>query len=112
MLKNKPRGFATLTPERRREISRMGAQALAAKGLAHRFTKAEAREAAKKGGAAYARKMILKRSQAVLSGEFRKEENEKQSNHEARTGKTGEDRNGSEHGKEVAAQGEGEVTKR
>lgn len=48
----KPRGFAALTPERRRAISMAGGRAAHAKGTAHRFTKEEAREAGKKGGVA------------------------------------------------------------
>lgn len=48
----KKQGFATLSRERRSEISRMGAQAAAASGRAHRFTSDEARAAGSKGGKA------------------------------------------------------------
>lgn len=41
-----------MTPERRAEISRMGGQASHAQGTAHKFTKAEASAAGKKGGLA------------------------------------------------------------
>lgn len=48
----KPRGFASISPERRREISSKGGKAAHAVGKAHRFTTEEAREAGKKGGVA------------------------------------------------------------
>ena len=47
---SKPRGFAALTPEQRSAISRKGARAAAALGTGHRFTRAEAIVAGKKGG--------------------------------------------------------------
>lgn len=51
MLKAKTnRGFASLTPERRREIASRGGAAAHAKGKAHEFTQEEARVAGRKGG--------------------------------------------------------------
>lgn len=50
--KEKPRGFAAISPERRAEISRKGGQAAHAKGTAHEFTTEEARSAGRKGGKA------------------------------------------------------------
>ena len=47
----KPRGFACLTPEQRREIASMGGQKSHRNGTAHKFTQEEASEAGKKGGA-------------------------------------------------------------
>lgn len=47
----KPRGFACLTPERRREIARAGGRAAQASGRGHRYTADEARAAGKRGGA-------------------------------------------------------------
>jgi general stress protein YciG len=44
------RGFATLTPERRREIAREGGRAAHAKGVAHQWTPDEAVIAGRKGG--------------------------------------------------------------
>jgi uncharacterized protein len=44
------RGFASLTTERRREIARQGGKTAQARGVAHRFTVEEAREAGRKGG--------------------------------------------------------------
>jgi len=41
----KPRGFASMSPERRQEIARRGAQRLHQKGKAHQFTSAEAKTA-------------------------------------------------------------------
>lgn len=46
------RGFASMSPERRAEISRLGGRAAQQQGVAHRFTKDTAREAGKKGGKA------------------------------------------------------------
>lgn len=48
----KPRGFAAISPERRAEIARLGGQASHAAGTAHKFTKAEAAAAGRKGGLA------------------------------------------------------------
>jgi general stress protein YciG len=45
-------GFASMTPERRKEIANKGGRAAHAQGLAHRFTSEEAKEAGKKGGRA------------------------------------------------------------
>jgi general stress protein YciG len=47
----KPRGFATISPERHREIASQGGKAAHTKGTAHKFTSAEAQAAGKKGGA-------------------------------------------------------------
>lgn len=46
------RGFACMTPEKRREIASRGGKAAHAVGTAHKFTSAEAREAGTKGGRA------------------------------------------------------------
>lgn len=51
-----PRGFATMSPERRREISRQGGVAAHRAGTAHVFTSAEARVAGRKGGRAARRR--------------------------------------------------------
>lgn len=48
----KPRGFAAMSPEKQKELSRRGGEAAHAKGVAHRFTAADAREAGRKGGRA------------------------------------------------------------
>lgn len=44
------RGFASMSPEKRREIASKGGRAAHAKGTAHEFTSEEAREAGRKGG--------------------------------------------------------------
>lgn len=44
----KPRGFATLTPERRREIASQGGRAAHESGNAHQYTSDEARAAGSK----------------------------------------------------------------
>ena len=46
------RGFASMTAEKRAEISRKGGTAAHAAGSAHRFTSDEAKAAGKKGGLA------------------------------------------------------------
>lgn len=44
------RGFASMTPERRREIARMGGKAAHESGAAHQWNSAEAKDAGRKGG--------------------------------------------------------------
>lgn len=44
------RGFASMDPEKQREIASKGGRAAHAKGTAHEFTSEEAREAGRKGG--------------------------------------------------------------
>jgi general stress protein YciG len=48
------RGFASMDPQRQREIASVGGRVAHAKGLAHQFTSEEAREAGRKGGLARA----------------------------------------------------------
>jgi hypothetical protein len=48
----KPQGFATFSPEKRRELSSKGGKRCHELGLAHQFTKEEAAIAGKKGGLA------------------------------------------------------------
>jgi uncharacterized protein len=48
----KGRGFAGMSPEKRREVAKLGGKAIHAKGVAHRFTPEQAREAGLKGAAA------------------------------------------------------------
>ncbi len=44
------RGFASMNPDKQREIASKGGRAAHAKGTAHEFTPDEAREAGRKGG--------------------------------------------------------------
>lgn len=46
----KKRGFAAISPEKRKEISSLGGKAAHRAGTAHQFTAEEAREAGRKGG--------------------------------------------------------------
>lgn len=46
----KKRGFAAMSPERHRELASRGGRAAQAKGVGHRFSSAEAREAGRAGG--------------------------------------------------------------
>ena len=48
--KHPTRGFAGMTPEKRKAIAKMGAAAAHARGTAHRWTPAEASKAGQKGG--------------------------------------------------------------
>lgn len=50
------RGFASMDPQRQREIASLGGKAAHASGRAHEFNSAEAREAGRKGGRAGRRK--------------------------------------------------------
>lgn len=59
------RGFASMDPQRQREIASEGGRAAHEKGTAHEFTSEEAREAGRKGGQARSQK----RSQASQSGQ-------------------------------------------
>lgn len=45
------RGFGSLTPERRAELSAKGGRSAHRQGKAHQFTSEEARDAGRKGGA-------------------------------------------------------------
>lgn len=44
------RGFASMSPEKQREIASKGGRAAHAKGTAHEWSSAEARDAGRKGG--------------------------------------------------------------
>jgi general stress protein YciG len=61
----KPRGFAALTPERRREISHKGGVTAHVKGSAHEWDSGAAREAGRKGGLAHRRRTIDAASEAT-----------------------------------------------
>lgn len=56
------RGFAALSPERRREIASIGGRAAHQQGTAHQFTKEQAVIAGRKGGLANAARVKRKRS--------------------------------------------------
>lgn len=44
------RGFASMSPEKQREIASKGGRAAHAKGTAHEWSSSEARDAGRKGG--------------------------------------------------------------
>ena len=52
------RGFASMDPEKRRAIARMGGKAAHAKGTAHQWTEEEARVAGRKGGSSPSRNRV------------------------------------------------------
>lgn len=58
------RGFASMDPQRQREIASEGGRAAHEKGTAHEFTSEEAREAGRKGGQARS----AKRNQMLQQG--------------------------------------------
>jgi general stress protein YciG len=58
----KPRGFATMTPERKREIASQGGKTAHAKGTAHTWTSQTAAEAGRKGGTARAQRIEAHRA--------------------------------------------------
>jgi uncharacterized protein len=49
--KKSNRGFASMSEERKREISSLGGRTAHAQGVAHKWTSEEARAAGRKGGA-------------------------------------------------------------
>ena len=58
------RGFASMDPQRQREIASLGGKAAHASGRAHEFNSAEAREAGRKGGRAGRRRAAEASAQA------------------------------------------------
>jgi general stress protein YciG len=62
------RGFASMDPQRQREIASEGGRAAHEKGTAHEFTSEEAREAGRKGGMARSANRRKAMSQGGNSG--------------------------------------------
>jgi general stress protein YciG len=62
------RGFASMDPQRQREIASEGGRAAHEKGTAHEFTSEEAREAGRKGGQARSANRRSALSQSGSSG--------------------------------------------
>ena len=59
MAEKSQRGFASMDPERQREIASEGGKAAHRKGTAHRFTSEEAQDAGRKGGEARGRSSLF-----------------------------------------------------
>lgn len=55
MAQTSKRGFASMDPQKQREIASKGGKAAHLKGTAHEFTSEEAREAGRKGGTSVSR---------------------------------------------------------
>lgn len=55
MAEKQRRGFAAMDPKQQRAIAKLGGQTSHAKGKAHEFTREEARQAGKQGGAVISR---------------------------------------------------------
>jgi uncharacterized protein len=68
----KKRGFAALSPEKQREIARLGGLAAHAQGRAHEFSPEEAREAGRKGGEAVSKDSQHMREIGRLGGKARR----------------------------------------
>lgn len=66
------RGFASMDPQRQREIASEGGRAAHERGTAHEFTSEEAREAGRKGGQARAENRSARQlaSASQVSGEI------------------------------------------
>ncbi len=57
--KGRGRGFASMDPEKQREIASKGGRAAHVQGTAHEWTSDEARAAGRKGGAASRRRVVM-----------------------------------------------------
>ncbi len=57
--KGRGRGFASMDPEKQREIASKGGRAAHVQGTAHEWTSDEARAAGRKGGAASRRRVAM-----------------------------------------------------
>jgi len=79
-LNTSTRGFASMDPERQRQIARDGGKAAHVKGTAHEFTPEEARNAGRKGGETVSRDREhmaeIGRKGGRSSGSNRKPDNE------------------------------------
>ena len=64
-LPKRKRGFARLSPERRKEIAALGGKAAWQQGKAHKFTTEEAIRAGEKGGGANTGKRIRQKGGTV-----------------------------------------------
>ncbi|MGZ5195236.1 MAG: KGG domain-containing protein [Ramlibacter sp.] len=62
------RGFASMDPQRQREIASEGGRAAHEKGTAHEFTSEEARAAGRKGGQARSEKNRMNASSSMSGG--------------------------------------------
>ena len=60
------RGFASMDPQRQREIASEGGRAAHERGTAHEFTSEEAREAGRKGGQARAENRSARQRAAAI----------------------------------------------
>jgi uncharacterized protein len=65
------RGFASLSPERQREIASMGGKKAHEKGTAHQFTSEEAQRAGRAGGASVSRDRAHMAEIGKLGGDAR-----------------------------------------
>ncbi|HLV97365.1 MAG TPA: KGG domain-containing protein [Ktedonobacterales bacterium] len=57
--KGRGRGFASMDPNKQREIASKGGRAAHVRGTAHEWTSAEARAAGRKGGSASRRQVLM-----------------------------------------------------
>lgn len=64
------RGFSSMDPEKQRQIASKGGKAAHQKGTAHEFTREEAREAGRKGGASTRNRRRSQTSEGGAQGEL------------------------------------------
>ncbi len=57
--KGRGRGFASMDPDKQREIASKGGRAAHVQGTAHEWTSDDARAAGRKGGAASRRRVVM-----------------------------------------------------
>ncbi|MDF2463157.1 MAG: hypothetical protein K0Q43_1392 [Ramlibacter sp.] len=69
------RGFASMDPQRQREIASEGGRAAHEKGTAHEFTSEEAREAGRKGGQARSESNRSRNAGGATSGNMSTSDN-------------------------------------
>lgn len=62
------RGFASMSPARQRKIASQGGKVAHQQGVAHEWTKEEAREAGRKGGIASHRNRRARRATTIDAG--------------------------------------------
>lgn len=62
------RGFASMSPARQRKIASQGGKVAHQQGVAHEWTKDEAREAGRKGGIASHRNRRARRAATIDAG--------------------------------------------
>ena len=90
------RGFASMSPEKQREIASKGGKAAHQKGTAHEWTSEEAREAGRKGGMASHRRKQQQQNESNDQSTMGSAPENEQMRDQAAAGDGGEDAMGNE----------------